>query len=413
MNETDIAIVGAGIIGLACAFRLASEGADVLLIDRDAPGMGCSFGNAAHIATEQVFPLASPQTLRALPSLLFNPSSPLNIDLAYATRIAPWLLRFAKNSLPNRYQSGVEALAAIQCIAAGEMHQLLKAADAQDTLHMHGHLMLVEQKKSRAQAERRRREAAKHDVNSEWKAPDDVLALAPDVTPDIAGAIFYPNTGHLSDPYTVCLKLLDAFNNAGGRIAKNRIDYIATRTPAGFYLEGPSGRIKAAKVIVAAGAWSHKLSLQLGCDAPLEAERGYNISVPSYRTQMQTPVSSFERNVIMTPLNEGLRITGCVEFAGLIKPANERNIRKLKSHLQALVPDINLTDATSWLGHRPSLPDHLPVIGATKKCKNAYFAFGHQHLGLTLAGATASIMSAIINGKKPPIDPTPYSIDRF
>lgn len=155
-EETEIAIVGAGVIGIACALRLAKDGAQVLLIDRDEPGMACSFGNAAHIATELVFPFASPQSLRSLPNLLFDSNSPLRIDPGYFAQAAPWLLRFAHNSLPHRYKRGVKALASIQAIAAGETRSLLHAADAEDLLHMGGHLMLAEEARSRPQIEQLR-----------------------------------------------------------------------------------------------------------------------------------------------------------------------------------------------------------------------------------------------------------------
>ncbi len=412
-EDAEIAVVGAGVIGLACALRLAHDGADVVLIDRDAPGRGCSFGNAAHIATELVFPLASPQTLLSAPGLVCGSNSPLRIDPAYGLKAAPWLLRFAKSALPHNYKRGVAALSSLQSIAGEETRNLLQSANAESLLRMDGHLMLVEDARSLRRIERLRQEEKKHGVLSEWMEPADVAGLAPDLTGDIAGAVFYPETGHVLNPYSVCLKLLEAFEQAGGCVIKNEIDQIKTLTPAGFAFEGASGSVKADKVIIAAGAWSHRLAKQLGCNAPLEAERGYHVTAPAYQPKMTKPVSSFERNVIMTPLDEGLRITGFVELAGLEKPARQKNIEKLKSHMQALTPHLDLAGATSWLGHRPTLPDYLPVIGATRKCNNAFFAFGHQHLGLTLAGVTAAMMGDIIKGKTPPVDPAPFSIDRF
>ena len=413
MEEAEIVIVGGGVIGLACALRLASDGAEVLLIDRDEPGMGCSRGNAAHIATELIFPLASPQSLRALPYFLFNANSPLVIDPGYAVQAAPWLLRFAKSSLPHRYRRGVTALTSIQSIAAEEISSLLHAAGAGNLLHRRGHLMLVEDAASKSRAKQQCLDAAPHGIRTEWKDASEVMEMAPDVTRNIAGAVYYPDTGHTADPLSVSRKLLDAFVKKGGRVVQDRIDTASPQSTAGFQLQGTTRRYKAAKLIIAAGAWSHHLSRQLGCPAPLEAERGYNISLSDYQPKMSVPVSSFERNVIMTPIDKSLRITGFVEFAGLKKPANQANIEKLKTHLKALVPQIDLSNATSWLGHRPSLPDYLPVISKTRKCKNLYFAFGHQHLGLTLAGATASMMSAMVNDKEGPIDAAPFSIDRF
>ncbi|MHA7871261.1 MAG: NAD(P)/FAD-dependent oxidoreductase, partial [Hyphococcus sp.] len=253
--ETDIAVIGAGVIGLACALRLAHEGVEVLLIDRGEPGAGCSYGNAAHIATELVFPLASPQTLRDLPKILFDANAPLRIDPAYALRAAPWFLRFAASATPARYKAGVSALAAIQSIAADEMRSLLQAAHAEDCLHMDGHLMLVANEQSRPRIDRMRREEEALGVRSEWKTPEDVAALAPDVTRAVTGAVYYRDTGHVANPYTVCRKLFDAFTQAGGAFLKTQIDRIDASGSSGFMLHGVNSAVRAKRVVVAAGAW--------------------------------------------------------------------------------------------------------------------------------------------------------------
>ncbi|MEM9494694.1 MAG: FAD-binding oxidoreductase [Pseudomonadota bacterium] len=412
-QNTDIAIIGAGVIGLACALTLADAGESILLIDRNEPGSGCSRGNAGHIATEQIAPLASPTTLRALPSLLFGAGSPLRIDPRYALKAAPWLCRFAMNATPRRYTRGVAAITSLQSMAMDETARLLERAGAPDLLHRSGHLMLVEKSGSRARVDRSRKNLQALGIRTEWKAPAEIAKLAPDVIQDAEGAVFYPDTGHTADPYIVCQHLTRAFERAGGRLTQCDIETIKPHGANGFLLNGPSGVVTAKRLVIAAGAWSHFLARQLGCAAPLEAERGYHVTVPGYRAKMTVPVASFERNVIVTPFENSLRITGFVEFAGLAQPARQNQIETLKSHLSALAPTIDLKNATSWLGYRPSLPDHLPVMGATRRCENLYFAFGHQHLGLTLAGVSASILTAMMQGRKPPIDPAPFSIDRF
>lgn len=412
-GEAAIAVIGAGVIGLSIAFRLAREHRGVVLVDRREPGREASFGNAGHIATEQIFPLASPATIRNAPALLFGKNRPLSIRREHALKILPWLTRFAWASRPRSFKRGTEALRSLQSAALDSLENLFGLAGISPLLHGRGHMIVVESKDSLPAVDAQRGLFDRHGIESEWLNPDDVKARAPELKPDITGALSLTGTGHVTNPYKVCKGLHDAFTGAGGRTLRADVRQIATDADGGFRLEMGLDTLTADKVIVAAGAWSSSLAAQLGSPVPLDTERGYSVTADGWRGRFDVSIASLERMTIMTPMDCGLRITGFVEFGGLDLPPRQRSLNRLKQHLRELVPEIDLRDAAEWMGFRPSLPDHLPVIGRAPAHPNAIFAFGHQHLGLTLAGVTADIVTALAADCDLPVDIRPFRPDRF
>ena len=412
-ESTDVLVIGAGVIGLACAFRLARAGQRVLLIDRDEPGLGASFGNAGHIATEQVFPLASPEVLRGAARYLLDSESPLRIQPSYLTKILPWLLRFAWSARRSAFDRGVTALASLQKTAEADMTGLLRDAGTAHLLKMNGHLVLVEKPESVSAAQQDITRLSTFGINAEWIAPHQVSQIAPEITAHVEGALKFVGTGHVEDPYAVCMALRDAFLAAGGAFVQSTVEGVGN-TSAGFRAVTASGEQYVAKhLVLACGAWSKSLAAQLGYVVPLDTERGYHITLPGVVARFNIPIASYERKVIMTPMSCGLRMTGTVEFGGMDIPPDPKRFVLLKRHMKALAGDIPIENATNWMGFRPSLPDHLPVLGRVRDGRNLYFAFGHQHLGLTLSGVTARIIAAQVTGRDAGIDLAPFAADRF
>lgn len=410
-KRAEIAVIGAGVVGLACAFRLAKEGHDVLLLDQGEPGRGCSYGNAGHIATEQIFPLASPATLKAAPGYLLRRNSPLSIKPSYLPKIAPWLARFAWHSRPSAYKRGTEALAALQRQAIPALKALLTDAGAADLLHLKGHLMLVERPEDQESMHRECRQLAEHGVETRWVEGDELKQRAPGLGVDCQTAVYYPHSGHVSDPYAVSQRLFQAFTEAGGRFLQTRVFNIEPQR-SGFRLVSENGAITSDKLLISAGAWSAPLARCLGHNVPLECERGYHLTANGSHAGFDIPVASMQHKVIMTPMQMGLRITGTVEFGGLKAPPTQARFELLKRTLATLVPGVSQQDASYWMGHRPSLPDHLPVISRCPKHHNTYFAFGHQHLGLTLSAITADLIYQL--QRKPVMSaPQPFRLNRF
>jgi len=413
VRRRTVLVVGAGVIGLACALRLAREGVKVVVADRGDPGRGTSFGNAGHIATEQVFPLASPEVVRGVLGYLLDRDGPLRIRPAYALAILPWLARFAWAARRGAFERGTAALMSLQRTARRDLVDLLALAGAAKLAHTDGHLVLVERAQSRAGVDAEVATLARYGVETQWLPAADVRALVPELAAPIEGAYRYVGTGHVDDPYAVSRALIDGIRAAGGEMAQREVAAIEPNGD-GFIVRAKAGEpLEGSHVVLSCGAWSKPLAARLGYDVPLDTERGYHVTLPSAFPRFRIPVASFERKAIMTPMTAGLRMTGTVEFGGLTLPPDPRRFELLERNLEALVPSLPREGMTTWMGYRPSLPDHLPMLGRAPDGRNVFFAFGHQHLGLTLAGVTARIVADLVGERDPGIDLAPFSPLRF
>ena len=420
-RDAEVIVIGGGVIGAACAFRLAQAGRDVLLLNAGGPETAASYGNAGHIATEQLFPLASKEVLRNSWRYLLDAESPLRVRAAYLLPLTPWLARFTWAARERSYLRGVAALVALQHSALADMTALLGDADVGHLMHRNGHLEVFETPAGGQAAQAHAERLGAYGVESVYLSAEAVRFQLPTLSADVQGAVQYLSSAHVDDPWAVCLGLRDAMVRHGGRMRQGRAVRITADSTQDATVVLEDGRqLRGAQVLVCAGAWSKPLAASLGYKVPLDTERGYHISVdgmPSGRgvgpTSLTRPVASIERKVIMTSMSMGLRMTGTVELGGLKLAPDPRRFQLLKRQLQALLPGIDTADMRTWMGFRPSLPDHLPVLGRAPRHNHVFFAFGHQHLGLTLAGVTAAVMSELMHTNTSPIDLKPYAVDRF
>jgi D-hydroxyproline dehydrogenase len=421
-HEHDVLVIGAGLVGAACALQLAHAGRQVCLIDAQAPGQGASFGNAGHVATEQRVPLANAQVLRASLSYLRDTDGPLRLRAAYLLPLLPWLARFVWAARPSALARGIAALMALQHSALDDLQALLLQAGIGPLLHRDGYVRIWESEAGEQQALAQAQEMAALGVRTAHVDAALLRAEAPGLHADVGGGLCYPDTGHVADPHAVCAGLVVALQRAGGQLLQAKASGIAQQRHGTIEVQLSDGRrITCRQVLLCAGAWSGPLAASLGYRVPLDTERGYHITVPwpqsgdgaAARMQMARPIASIERNVIMTPMAMGLRMTGTVEFGGLHLAPDPHRYRLLHQSMQALLPGVETGRASQWMGFRPSLPDHLPVLGAAPRHRGVFFAFGHQHLGLTLCGVTARVMTALMQGEVTAIDLAPYRIDRW
>jgi D-amino-acid dehydrogenase len=411
-EQLPTVVIGAGVIGLSIAFRLARTVPDVVLIERGEPGMAASYGNAGHIATEQVFPLASPSTMLNAPKLMLSKNRPLSVRPGYAPKALPWLSRFAWASRPSSFRRGTAALASLQRKALSSLEALCADAGIPRHLHKRGHLILVESAANDGPARKQLAAMQEHGVDASWLEPEKVLDMAPELE-RCWGGIHVHDSAHVSEPLAVCHGLLEAFLSDDGRFDADEVQQIERIEHGRYRLTLRDGEFEAGRVVVCAGAWSRELARQVGFDVPLDTERGYHVQANGWQGSFDIAIASFDRMTIMTPLEGGLRITGFVEIGGLDLPPNPKRLATLNRHLSELLPNQDLSDRSEWMGFRPSMPDHLPVIGTSPDDPNLVFAFGHQHLGLTLAGVTADIVESLVTTGESDIDLAPFRVDRF
>lgn len=420
--DAQTVVLGAGLVGAACALRLADAGHEVLLLDAQAPGLGASFGNAGHVATEQVFPLASPQVIRASRRYLRDADSPLRLRAAYLLPILPWLARFVWAARPAGFARGIQALMALQATAMADLQGLMAEAGMAHLLHTDGYLRVWETAQGARGALEQAARVRPYGVISQQVGVEVIRAAAPGLAQGITGGVCYPDTGHVDDPHAVCAGLVAALLRAGGRVQQARAVSLRQERagPVSIVREGGPA-IRCRQLVLCTGAWSKSLVHSLGYRVPLDTERGYHITVPwpaaaglaDAARCLRQPIASSERNVIMTPMSMGLRMTGTVELGGLDLPPDPRRFDLLQREMRALMPAISLRHASTWMGFRPSLPDHLPVICAAPRHPGIFFAFGHQHLGLTLCGVTARLLAGLVQGHAPGMDLSPFHIGRF
>jgi len=407
--STQIAVIGAGVVGLAVAEALCAEGLEVVLIDPEPPGSGASYGNAGTIADYAVMPVGSPDVLRSLPSLLFNRNSPLSIRPGAMAALAPWLMRFARQSLPGATLRNAHAIAGLLEGAKDLWTDLAARIGGLDLMRAEGCLYLYETEKALKGAEADM--GFRQSLGVEVELIDDrgLAQLEPGLQ-GMAGAAFFPNAVFLADPGAMVARLAQAALQYAGLLT-GRVDKL-TRQFDGIVLEGAAFKVHAKRVILAAGAHSRTLARMAGDTIPLDTERGYHLEFQMERPLLNRPCCPTARGFYLCPMTGRLRVAGTVELGGLTAPASPHRLERLLHGARSVFPHLGEPDAT-WMGFRPSIPDSLPVIGPSKAGAEVIHAFGHGHIGLTLAPVTAQIVADLVMGRAPSRDIGACRADRF
>lgn len=407
---TDIAILGAGVVGLAIAEALVAEGREVVLVDPDTPGMGASYGNAGTIADYAVMPVGSPDVLRNLPSLLLDPNSPLAIRRAALPSLMPWLLRFAVQSLPGATRRNAAAIAALVADACPSWEALAERIGGAAILQRRGCLYLYETQAAYRAAETDMAFRRTQGISVDLIGPDALAAMEPGLPAVEGGAAFFPKAVFLSDPGQMVAALAEAVfaKAAFVQAAAQRL----TRQFDGVIVEGPGLRLHARRVIIAAGAHSRGLAAQAGDRVPLDTERGYHVEWDMTAARLTRPACPTSRGFYLCPMTGRLRVAGTVELGGLTAPPSPHRVAKLVEGARAIFPDLG-APSREWMGFRPSMPDSVPVIGPSAGGGDVIHAYGHGHIGLTLAPITARLVAALVAGRAPEMDLTPYLPTRF
>jgi D-amino-acid dehydrogenase len=407
-------VVGAGIVGVATALRLQREGRDVWLIDRDRVAAQASRGNAGALAFSDILPLASAGILRQAPRWLLDPLGPLTIRPSYLPRLVPWLLRFWHASRRARVRASTAAQAALMTLSAAETPLMLEAAGASHMLRSEGVLHLYESEAELQASQAGWQARAEHGIAfTHLHGAQSIAPFQPGLSAAIVAATFVPAWSTVSDPLQLTLALAREFERLGGRIGRADVIALSSGTDGVSVLlrEGPP--IVAGRVVVAAGAWSHRLARTLGERIPLETERGYNTTLPSGAFDLKRQLTFGGHGFVVTPLACGIRIGGAVEFAGLDAAPNFARSAALLAKAKRFMPGLRTEGGSEWMGFRPSLPDTLPAIGPSERDDRVVYAFGHGHLGLTQAAATARLVADIVAARSLPIDLVPYRPQRF
>ena len=414
--DKTIAVIGAGIVGCAVAQALAAQGRPVLLLDREPPATaGASFGNAGHIATEQVETLPSKQLLLGFWRQLFAFDGALDIPLRRVMSLSPWLARFAVAAC--RQEANTRHLAPLVREAANSLARVLGTIGRQDLLRRNGHYAVWRGKGATGRAAREATNAAQLGVRTS-PAPADLLrtvaamAAASAIGAPVATAgLWYPDSAHVIDPAEVARALANDAIQRGAVLQRTEVRRLQPREGT-IDITTDAQRFTVQTAIVCTGVWSPALLAPFGLRAPLEAERGYHVELPGHAPLAEAPLVYADEKVVVTPMAGRLRATSYLEFAGREAPPDPRKPARLRAKLRALGYSCD-PDGPSWMGPRPTLPDYLPGIGRATDGYNLFYAVGHQHLGLTLAAITAELMCDLVARRRPRFDITALDLRRF
>ena len=410
-KQIKIGIIGAGIQGISNALFLQKKGFEVTIFDKDEPGSPvASYGNAGHFSPYASVPINRPDVLADIPAMLLSSTGPLALKWNYVPKMIPWFLQFIRNCTSKRMMHTAKNMHQILDLALPAYDELFDEIDLEDLVEKKGILYIWNDQnlKSRELEIKVRDELG---VDQQVLSTKEIHDLEPNIKPFYHGGVYYKYGRHAKNPKKILIKLFELFLRKGGRFLKMNVSDIK------FDEEKPIIKTETQnfifdKLVIACGALSKKLTDNLDEKIPLDTERGYHVHFKDCDHLLSRPVIFQNRGFGITPMEQGLRVVGTVEFGGLNNPLSKARIKNLINNAKYMLGDLPEHE-DEWLGFRPSMPDFLPVIGPSKNYKNIFYCFGHHHLGWTLGPISGKIISGMIAGENTNLDLKPYSSLRF
>ncbi|WP_417808135.1 NAD(P)/FAD-dependent oxidoreductase [Thioclava sp.] len=412
-GSSEIVIIGAGIIGVSTALALQNEGRKVRILERKSVAAEASRGNQGAFAYTDIEPLATPGIMRKAPKWLLDPLGPLSLRPAYALKIAPWMYHFWRATSKSRYAAAIKAQSDLMRLSQAALERLITATQGESFIRREGQLQVYEGaaqfQASLPSWELRRHHGIAFDL---LKSPKEIAEIQPGLHRRFTHAGYTPTWMNAVDPALWTEYLAERFVKRGGTIEIADIHALSP-IESGVEIKTAAGDIRAAQVVVAAGAWSHHLARTLGERIPLETERGYNTTFPTVNFDLKTHLTFSDHGFVISKIGDGLRVGGAVELGGLKLPPNYKRAKILVEKAKRFLDGFDPKGGIEWMGFRPSMPDSLPVISQSSITKQVIYAFGHGHLGLTQSAGTAELVCALAAGRDPEISLSPFDAARF
>ncbi|MGJ5067342.1 NAD(P)/FAD-dependent oxidoreductase [Bradyrhizobium oligotrophicum] len=410
-QTADVVVLGAGIVGVSSAYAIRERGLSVVLVDRKAPGEETSYGNAGILSSGSILPLNKPSLFSALPSYLGNRSAALRWDPAWTLRNVEWVLRFLANAVESRVRPRATALHGL-IGASLKLHRdwIVRSGEPQ-RIRETGWLKAW---RSDAVGAAKAEQAflAEYGIESELLDRQGISALEPNMLPVYKVGLLHSRTASVDSPGNVTKAYARMFEGAGGVLRQSEIRALLSDGDGWRVVLG-DGEIRARHVVVALGPWSPDILRSLGYRVPMAFERGYHQEfTPNPARTLHRPIHDAEGSFLMTPMENGVRVTSGVELT-------DRDARSNFAQLEQVVPlargvvEFGEAVAQPWRGSRPTLPDSLPMIGPAPRHSGLWLAFGNQHIGFTTGPATGAAIAAMIAGEAPPFDASAFAPSRY
>ena len=407
----NIAVVGAGIVGICSAYFLKKSGFNVTLIDKEKPGTMTSFGHACSFADYANVPVNYPGLIWDIPSMLLRKDGPLAIDLFYILKNLPWAISFLKNCNKEKVNEIASSLTNLLKHSQISYDEIFQDVDVSEYISHEENLYLFDSKKSFEDNEYANVIRKNNNVKVRNLNKNEVKELEPNIAEVYYAGQIFTGSRHTTNPLAISNKIFDKFLELGGiYINQNVKNIIQKENKIELRLEDKNFYFD--KIIVSTGAWSNQIANKFGDKFPLDTERGYHILFDTNEKLINRPVAWSESGFYLIQIHDGIRAAGTVEIAGLKKPPNKKRLAMIERQSRKVLPQLREVKST-WMGRRPTLPDSLPVIGKSQNNNNVIYAFGHQHVGWTLGAVTGKIIDSLSKDQVPNIDISAYAPDRF
>ena len=412
MKKFRIGIIGSGIQGVCTALFLQKKGHEVTLFDREEPGSrAASYGNAGHFSPYASVPVNRPDILSDVPAMLLSSTGPLALKWNYVPKMLPWFLKFIKNCSKKNMMHTAKYMHQILDLALPAYDELFDEIDLSGLVESKGIMYIWNDQNLKS---RELEIKIRDEIGAEQQLLNkkEIHDLEPNIKQVYHAGVFYKKARHARNPGKIWVKLFENFLKKGGKFLKLNIQDL-NFDGDNPVIRSESQRFVLDKLVIACGAFSKKLTDKLHENIPLDTERGYHIHFKGFDNLISRPVVFQNRGFGMTPMEQGLRVVGTVEFGGLNNPLSKSRIKNLVDNAKFLLDGLPDNHDDEWLGFRPTLPDYLPVIGPSKNYNNVFSSFGHHHLGWTLAAISGKIISKMISNENTNLDLKPYSSLRF
>ncbi len=407
----NIAVIGAGIVGICSAYFLKKSGFNVTLIDKEKPGTMTSFGHACSFADYANVPVNYPGLIWDIPSMLLRKDGPLAIDLFYILKNLPWAISFLRNCKKEKVNEIASSLTNLLKHSQISYDEIFQDVDVSEYISHEENLYLFDSKKSFEDNEYANIIRKNNNVKVRNLNKNEVKELEPNIADVYFAGQIFTGSRHTTNPLAISNKIFHKFLELGGiYINQNVKNIIQKENKIELRLEDKNFYFD--KIIVSTGAWSNQIANKFGDKFPLDTERGYHILFDTNEKLINRPVAWSESGFYLIQIHDGIRAAGTVEIAGLKKPPNKKRLAMIERQSRKVLPQLREVKST-WMGRRPTLPDSLPVIGKSQNNNNVIYAFGHQHVGWTLGAVTGKIIDSLSKDQVPNIDISAYAPDRF
>ncbi|MEM7405347.1 MAG: FAD-binding oxidoreductase [Pseudomonadota bacterium] len=410
--QRETVVLGAGIVGICTARYLQMSGVPVTLVDRGDIGDGCSFGNAGVLCTYAAQPAASADVWRKLPGWILNPLGPVSLKLSHLPALLPWLKLFAAAARSGDRGANGDAMFTLNHPSLDLFRQLLAGSGHESLVIDSNYVFATRNRLSQSLEMAEWQERAARGTPLAVLDAEELREMEPDISPDFQGAIAQSGHGRVTNPGRLVKVLGEMVMAEGGEYIQADVRRTAPRIGGGAWLETDRGGIETERLIICAGAFSRDLVKPFGIDVPLQAERGYHMEFRDPGVTVNNAIHDADHKFVTSAMEGGVRCAGTSEFHSLTAKPDWRRAHIMRKLGRMVFPNLNVEDATEWMGHRPAVPDSVPVIGPVPGHQNVILAFGHGTYGLTGAPMTGRLVAGLATNERHNVDMTPYRVDR-